>query len=151
MGIDKITLAAARKYTKESLLGGGAIVGKNVQVSKIEPIIGGNRVTFSYTLDEGTVKTSSIEVMNGEQGTSVISAKVDKNILYLTLSSGETILAGEITIDSSQLELDNYYTVAESDEKFVQRLELTYLISKQLDEAFVAVSSDEIKELFIQN
>lgn len=151
MGIDKITLAAARKYTKESLLGGGAIVGKNVQVSKIEPIIGGNRVTFSYTLDEGTVKTSSIEVMNGEHGTSVISAKVDKNILYLTLSSGETILAGEITIDSSQLELDNYYTVAESDEKFVQRLELTYLISKQLDEAFVAVSSDEIKELFIQN
>ena len=144
-----IALKKANDYTKESLLGGGAIVGKNVQVAKIEPIIGGNRVTFAYTLDDGTTKTSSMEVMNGEQGVSVVSAKVEKNILYLTLSNGQTILAGEIIIDSSQLELNDYYTISEINEKFVQRLEITDLINKQLDEHFIAVSSDEIKGLFI--
>lgn len=148
MGIDLITLAVSKAYTKESLLGGGAIVGKNVQVAKIEPIIGGNRVTFSYTLDDGTTKTSAMEVMNGEQGVSVVSANVEKNFLYLTLSNGEIIPAGEIVIDSSQLDLDNYYTINESNEKFVNRLELTDLINKHLDETFVPVSSDEIKQLY---
>lgn len=66
--IDKKTLAAAKSYTKESLEGGGAVVGKNVIISSIDPIDGGNRITFSYTLDNGTVKTSSLDVMNGKDG-----------------------------------------------------------------------------------
>lgn len=63
------TLAASKKFTSESLLGGGAIVGKNVTISSITPIDGGNRITFSYTLDDGTVKTSTLDVMNGINGT----------------------------------------------------------------------------------
>ena len=66
MGIDYLTLSAAKGYTDESLLGGGSLVGKNVTISSITPITGGNRVTFSYTLDDGTVKTSSLDVMNGK-------------------------------------------------------------------------------------
>lgn len=66
MGIDYLTLSAAKGYTEESLLGGGALVGKNVTISSISPITGGNRVTFSYTLDDGTVKTSYMDVMNGK-------------------------------------------------------------------------------------
>lgn len=58
--------ALARGYVKESLLGGGAVVGKNVQVSSITPITGGNRVTFSYTLDDGTTQTSYMDVLNGK-------------------------------------------------------------------------------------
>lgn len=63
--MDIVTYALSKKYTKESLLGGGAVVGKNVTVSSITPIDGGNRVTFSYTLDDGTVKTSAMDVMDG--------------------------------------------------------------------------------------
>lgn len=63
--MDIVTYALSKKYTKESLLGGGAVVGKNVTVSSITPIDGGNRVTFSYTLDDGTVKTSVMDVMDG--------------------------------------------------------------------------------------
>ena len=77
--MDLISYALSKKYTKESLLGGGAVVGKNVTVSSITPIDGGNRVTFSYTLDDGTVKTSAMDVMDGiagEQGNGV--AKVEK-------------------------------------------------------------------------
>lgn len=66
--IDKKTLGAAKKFTRESLLGGGAVVGKNVIVSSIDPIEGGNRVTFSYTLDDGTVQESYMDVMDGKDG-----------------------------------------------------------------------------------
>lgn len=63
------TLVASKKFTSESLLGGGAVVGKNVTISSITPIDGGNTITFSYTLDDGTVKTSTLDVMNGVNGT----------------------------------------------------------------------------------
>lgn len=66
MGLNILTLGSSKTYTKESLLGGGAVVGKNVTISSITPIEGGNKVTFSYTLDDGTVKTSSLDVMNGK-------------------------------------------------------------------------------------
>lgn len=66
MGLNILTLGSSKTYTKESLLGGGAVVGKNVTISSITPIEGGNKVTFSYALDDGTVKTSSLDVMNGK-------------------------------------------------------------------------------------
>ena len=68
MGLNILTLGSSKTYTDESLLGGGAVVGKNVTVSSINPIDGGNRVTFSYTLDDGTVKTSTMDVMDGVDG-----------------------------------------------------------------------------------
>lgn len=68
MGLEILTLGSSKTYTKESLLGGGAVVGKNVTISSITPIEGGNKVTFSYTLDDGTVKTSSMNVMDGIDG-----------------------------------------------------------------------------------
>ena len=68
MGINIETLVAAKKFTSETVLGGGAVVGKNVTISSITPIEGGNRVTFSYTLDDGTVKTSTMDVMDGKDG-----------------------------------------------------------------------------------
>lgn len=64
--------ALSQSYTKESLLGGGAVVGKNVIISSIDPIDGGNRITFSYTLDDGTVKTSTMDVMDGKDGSATI-------------------------------------------------------------------------------
>ena len=68
MGINIETLVAAKKFTSETVLGGGAVVGKNVTISSITPIDGGNKVTFSYTLDDGTVKTSTMDVMDGKNG-----------------------------------------------------------------------------------
>ena len=95
--MDIVTLSIAKTYTKESLLGGGAVVGKNVQVSKIEPIIGGNRVTFSYTLEDESEKTSSIDVMNGIDGKSVVKANIDElNNLTFELSDGSKINVGTI-------------------------------------------------------
>ena len=75
MALDLVSMILANDYTDESLLGGGSLVGKNVTISSITPITGGNRVTFSYTLDNGTVKTSTMDVMNGVDGTNGTNGK----------------------------------------------------------------------------
>ena len=74
--MDAVTYALCKKYIKDSMLGGGAVVGKNVTISSITETDDGNVVTFSYTLDNGTVKTSTMTVKNGEQGNGI--AKVEK-------------------------------------------------------------------------
>lgn len=68
MAIDAKTLAAAKKYTKETVEGAGAIKGKNCVIDSIVPITGGNRVTFKWTLDNGTVQTGTMDVMDGTDG-----------------------------------------------------------------------------------
>lgn len=92
MGLEILTLGSSKTYTRESLLGGGAVVGKNVTISSIAPIEGGNRVTFSYTLDDGTVKTSSMNVMDGKDGVSVTGAsdKGDGTFTLLLSDGSET-------------------------------------------------------------
>lgn len=92
MGINIETLVAAKKFTSETVLGGGAVVGKNVTISSITPIEGGNKVTFSYTLDNGTVKTSTMDVMDGKDGVSVIgvSDKGDGTFTLLLSDGSET-------------------------------------------------------------
>ena len=67
--MDVTTLAAAMKYTDKSIAGAGSITkGKNCTIQKIEPITGGNRVTFAWYFDDGTPQTSVMDVMNGAQG-----------------------------------------------------------------------------------
>lgn len=60
--------ALAKKYTDDSLAGGGAVAGKNCTIESIEPITGGNRITFQWTLDNGTIKTDTLDVMDGVDG-----------------------------------------------------------------------------------
>lgn len=64
----KMALASSKKYTDETVIGGGAIKGKNCTITKIEDVEGGKKVTFSWTLDNGIVKTDSMTVKNGEDG-----------------------------------------------------------------------------------
>lgn len=147
--MDVVTLAIAKSYIEESLLGAGALVGKSVQISKIEPIIGGNRLTFTYSLDDGTPQNSILEVMNGQKGVSVVSAKINEdNNLILMLSNNESIDAGKIAINEKNINLENYYTKEQTDNKYVQVLELDNLIFKVIEENFVAISSDEINNIF---
>lgn len=66
--IDDVTLILAKNYVDESLIGGGAVKGKNCVIQKIESDEEKSVITFSWTLDDGTVKTDSITVMNGVDG-----------------------------------------------------------------------------------
>lgn len=58
-------IAIANTYTDETVVGGGAIKGKNCTIQSIEPVSVGNKVTFLWTLDDGTEKTQSLIVTDG--------------------------------------------------------------------------------------
>ena len=144
-----------RKYSGSGTQGAN---GKNAQVAKIEPIVGGNRVTFTYYDDAQVMQNSSVEIMNGVDGVSITSARVDNgNTLVLGLSDGNEITAGTIAIDSSNLNLDGYYDAQTIDTLLaVQKSDLeTYVditvetkVEEKVDGTVGTVSSDDITNLF---
>ena len=116
-------LALSKKYTDNSIAGGGAIKGKNCIVSDISPITGGNRVTFQWTLDNGTVQTGTMDVMNGEQGEQgetgetgrgIAHASVDAETehLIITYDDGTIEDAGKITVSGGSGELQDDLTTS---------------------------------------
>ena len=64
----KKAYAMANNYTEESMAGGGAVAGKPCKIQSITEITGGHRITFLWSLDNGTEQTSTMDVMDGEQG-----------------------------------------------------------------------------------
>lgn len=108
--MDIETFALAKKYTDESLLGGGAVAGKNCIIEDITDISGGQRITFKYTLDDGTVKTRTMDVMNGVDGEKGETGATGKGIkavavdasnhLIVTYTDDQEVDAGEIDVSS---------------------------------------------------
>lgn len=89
MGISaEVALSAANAYTEETVIGGGAIKGKNCTISSITEITGGHRVTFQWTLDDGTVKTETMDVIDGTSDYSELTNKPGIN--GVTLSGNKT-------------------------------------------------------------
>ena len=74
--MDIITYILSKKYTNDSLDGIGAVKGAPCRISKIEPIEGGNEITFAWTSNSGVESTSTLIVKDGEQGNGI--AKVEK-------------------------------------------------------------------------
>lgn len=109
--MDIITLALAKKYTDTSLAGGGAIQGKNCVVDSITAITGGHRVTFKWTLDNGTEETGYMDVMDGDkgdqgdqgiQGVSIAGVTVNSNNhLIVTYDNGNSEDAGQIIVTTA--------------------------------------------------
>lgn len=89
MAIDKKAYALANGYTDETVIGGGAIKGKNCTISKIEDIDGGHRITFGWTLDNGTTKSQTLDVKDGADGYTPV-----KGVDYFDGQNGEQGIAG---------------------------------------------------------
>lgn len=58
------------KTIEDTLKGAGAIKGAPCTIKSIEPITGGNRVTFSWKDTSNVEHTQTMDVMNGEKGDS---------------------------------------------------------------------------------
>lgn len=136
-----------RKYSGSGTQGEN---GKNVVVAKVEPIIGGNRVTFSYFDDQQIPRSEAIEILNGQNGVSIANARIDNgNHLILGLSDGNQIDAGIITLDPNNINLTNYYTSQQVDLKLDDlKLELDTLIPQKIDEKFESMSTNDIDAMF---
>lgn len=101
--MDITTLAAAKKYTDVTVVGGGAIKGKNCTIDSISAITGGNRVTFKWTLDDGTTQTGTMDVLDGEKGD-----KGDKGNKGDTGATGASGADGEDGVSITEAEIDEY-------------------------------------------
>ena len=94
--MDALSYALSKKYTDETVVGGGALKGKNAVIQSITPVEGGNKVTFKWTLDNGTVQTQSMIVADGTDG-----EKGDKGDTGATGASGPKGDKGDTGNDGS--------------------------------------------------
>ena len=97
-------LCLANKYTDETVIGGGAIKGKNCTIASVTDIEGGKRVTFMWTLDDGTEKTTFMDVMNGDSGVGIVSMEADGNVLVIVTSDGQSYEIPIPTVAASAVE-----------------------------------------------
>ena len=65
MGLEILTLGSSKTYTRESLLGLGAVKGAPCTIKSITEVDGGQKVTFEWTGTSGTKQTSEMTVKNG--------------------------------------------------------------------------------------
>lgn len=84
MAMDFIGLSVGMGYTDETVIGGGALKGKNCVVSNIEEVADGVNVTFQWTLDDGTVQTETVLLPKGTQG------EAGKSAYQVWLDEGNT-------------------------------------------------------------
>lgn len=95
MGLDIKTLAAAKKYTKETAAGGGAIQGQPGKAGKdgITPHIGDNGNWYIGDVDTGISA-------KGKDGKSITNIASDKNNnIIVTFSDNTTQNIGKLTVD----------------------------------------------------
>ena len=69
--------ALSKKYTNDTVIGAGALKGKNCVVTQIEDTEDGHIVHFQWTLDDGTVQTDTMEVLDGEGANALTSEQLD--------------------------------------------------------------------------
>lgn len=71
MGLSIETLALAKKFTSESIKGiTGALAGKNCTIKSVTKVDGVSTVAFEWVANDGTIKTSTMTVADGENGES---------------------------------------------------------------------------------
>lgn len=86
--MDIIDFISAKRYTDETVVGGGAIKGKNCIVESIIYRDHKNIVTFKWELDDGTVKRETLTIEDGV--TPEITVKENTNARYvLHIKSGD--------------------------------------------------------------
>ena len=161
MAFNAVTYALSKKYTDTEVAGGGAIQGKNCVISSIADIPAteskpaGQRVTFQWTLDNGTVETGTMDVYNGKDGESIDRMYVnEEGHLIVVYDNGESEDCGEITIPSSQ---SDWAEDDPEENSYIQHKELVYsaindavsaersarqIVEAQLSAAISAISDD---------
>lgn len=154
MAIDKKVYALANGYTDETVIGGGAIKGKNCTISKIEEIEGGNRITFSWTLDNGTTKSQTLDVMNGEDGYTPI-----KDVDYFDGEKGDKGDAGNgittITKTSTAGIVDTYTILFDDGDtttfNVVNGANITKVSELENDEDFVKATTISLVNYYLKD
>ena len=133
--------AMAKHYTQETAEEFGALKGASAQIQSITPITGGNRITFLWENTAGDTRTSTLDVMNGADGTSVVGANIGAgNHLIITLSNGTSIDAGELPVADDASEIS--YTNASKPSAVNVQLALDMALSQAAEDVLYANADD---------
>lgn len=84
---DMEILGAAIAYTNKCIAGAGGLKGANCTIKSIDPITGGNRITFEWEDNEGHTETSTMDVMNGADGQDGVSPTISVS----TITGGHAV------------------------------------------------------------
>lgn len=94
--------ALSKGYTDETVIGGGALKGKNCTIQGTSEDAQGNSVvTFGWTLDDGTNKTTNLTVKKGIDAKQISSIVLDAtdNHIKVTMSDSTVFDAGEMPLE----------------------------------------------------
>ena len=87
----------SKKYTKDTVIGMGAIKGAACQVQSINKVNKTTTITLEWEDNLGTSHTQSFDIEDGLDGVSVVGATIKPNgHLELTLSNGNSIDCGQV-------------------------------------------------------
>ena len=94
MSISLATLALARNYTKESLVGLGALKGASCTIKEITKENKINKIIFEWIGTDNSKKTSEMLINDGED---IVAIEVNENNeVIVTLSNNISYVAGRI-------------------------------------------------------
>lgn len=82
MSLNVESYVLSKKYTNDTAIALGAVKGAPCTIKSIEPIEGGNKVTFEWTGTDGTTQTSILEVFDGKNTTTDLSEYAKKDELH---------------------------------------------------------------------
>ncbi|MCF0131193.1 MAG: hypothetical protein HUJ71_05670, partial [Pseudobutyrivibrio sp.] len=106
-----------KKYTDITVIGAGAIKGKNCTIDSITETETGNNVVFKWTLDDGTVKTETMEVEDGNNVVEIefVSETPEIETYKFVMRDGEehefTIKKGYSPRIAEHTKTENVYTL----------------------------------------
>ena len=87
----------SKKFTKDTVVGMGAIQGAPCEVQSINKVGDTTTVTLKWEDTSGTTHTDSFDILDGEDGISVSNANINSTgNLIITLSNGNTINCGKV-------------------------------------------------------
>ena len=122
MALSVQTLALSKKYTRDSLIGMGALKGAACTVKNIEKENGINKVTFEWTATDDSKRTSEMLVADGATITKV--EVNEDNELIVTLSDNTSHKGGTIKTIKGDPGFSPKITANEDNTESVYRLDI---------------------------
>lgn len=121
--MDILSWVLAKKYAN-SIVSSSGLSGKNIQISDISEITGGNRITFSWYDEDNVEHTSTLDVMDGEDGLNgsdganiwtTSTAPTSSNGTYVFIISNLTGNNGTVKVGDIVLYSYKYYQITSID------------------------------------
>lgn len=98
MALDNVTLAAAKKFTRDTADAMGAVRGSPCEVESIVKVDGGTRVTYKWTGTDGAVRHSQMTVPDGAKGDTGEQGEAGEDGFSPTAAVEQTATGAVITI-----------------------------------------------------